>query len=541
MRSFSSQSRRSIGGGVLRKFFALLTLAAVGVTNVPAQTGDTAHAIDLGVIVTRSRSDAEAVLKQLNSGTDFFVLAKEKSIDATATDGGYMGKLDPDQLRGELREALRGHGVGQLTDIVQLPSGFTILKVLAAAPATTDLNPTRISSLIATGAIWYGAAVDGLTEANAAVQDFSKPDGWNRDLHTMCEVRRQSLANAKELMQQYVVSDKPAPQGPSDPKERIDGHSLLAQLYGYSGEMDKSIAEWKAAYDLAVVIDPKLLPNIEESLGASYLHLAEMENGIYRDSSELDIFPPLHPHTAYERKDESRKALEYFEKYLKLRPDSLEVKWLVNMTYMTLGEYPSGVPAAYLIPKKDFHSQENIGRFVDVAPAAGLNVFRGAGGVIVDDFDNDGLLDVVVSSLDVCDPLHYFHNDGDGKFSDRSEQAGLLDQLGGLNLTQVDYNNDGCMDILVLRGGWEFAQRKSLLRNNCNGTFTDVTDASGLGATVTSSQAAAWADIDNDGYAGSFSRRMKGCSLHSSFTIKEMGPLKISLNPHHVGRGLDSL
>ena len=40
---------------------------------------------------------------------------------------------------------------------------------------------------------------------------------------------------------------------------------------------------------------------------------------------------------------------------------------------------------------------------------------------------------------------------------------------------QADYNNDGCKDILVLRGGWEVAQRKSLLRNNCNGTFTDVT------------------------------------------------------------------
>ncbi len=55
------------------------------------------------------------------------------------------------------------------------------------------------------------------------------------------------------------------------------------------------------------------------------------------------------------------------------------------------------------------------------------------------------------------------------------------------------------MDILVLRGGWEFAQRKSLLRNNCNGTVIDVTATSGLGATVTSTEAVAWADIDNDG------------------------------------------
>ncbi len=67
---------------------------------------------------------------------------------------------------------------------------------------------------------------------------------------------------------------------------------------------------------------------------------------------------------------------------------------------------------------------------------------------------------------------------------DRAVAAGLADQLGGLNLLQADYDNDGCRDVLVLRGGWELAQRKSLLRNNCDGTFTDVTAASGLATPV---------------------------------------------------------
>jgi len=76
--------------------------------------------------------------------------------------------------------------------------------------------------------------------------------------------------------------------------------------------------------------------------------------------------------------------------------------------------------------------------------------------------------------------------------------------LGGLNVVGADYNNDGCMDILVLRGGWEFPVRKSLLRNNCDGTFTDVTQASGLSDVVTRTQTATWADIDNDGYLDLF-------------------------------------
>jgi hypothetical protein len=60
------------------------------------------------------------------------------------------------------------------------------------------------------------------------------------------------------------------------------------------------------------------------------------------------------------------------------------------------------------------------------------------------------------------------------------------------------------MDVLVLRAGWEFPIRKSLLRNNCDGTFTDVTEQSGLGSAPAPTQTAAWADIDNDGFLDLF-------------------------------------
>ena len=362
----------------------------------------------------------------------------------------------------------------------------------------------RVASLVSIGAIRVGAQVAGLVEADAAFQDYPKPDGWNHDLQKVCEIRKASLAGAKDSLRHIVDSASATKKGDVDTSEQIQTHSALAQLYAYSGEMEQSILEWKAAYQLASSKAPGFIPNLQESLGASYLHMSEMKNGVYRDSSDLDIFPPLHPQASYVLKDDSKQAIEYFQAYLVKNPDDLEVRWLLNLAYMTLGEYPAGVPKAYLIPEQDFHSKENVGRFVDVAPAAGLTAFRGAGGVIVDDFDNDGLLDVVVSSVDVCEPIRFFHNNGDGTFSDRTEQAGLMNELGGLNIVQADYNNDGCMDILVLRGGWEIPERKSLLRNNCNGTFTDVTDASGLGAVVTATQAAVWADIDNDGYLDLF-------------------------------------
>jgi len=485
-------------------FSALLLLTAISSLTATAQAGGSPAPLDLGIIVVPTQAGAEAVLKQLNGGADFSVVAKEKSTDATSVDGGYLGKMDPKTLRLELRDALSGRAVGQLTDVVHLPSGFAILKVLAHAPALEDLNANRVASLISTGVIPKGASVGGYAEALAAMRDYPKPAGWPMNLRQVCEVRTETVSNAKHTLQDALPPGLEDEVAPEQKGVLIQGQSALAQLYAFSGEMPESIGAWKAALKLAETVDPGYVPNLIESIGATYLHWSEMENGIYSGSRDLDIFPPLDPHASFEKKEESKQAIEYFRKFLELRPDSLEVKWLLNLAYATLGEYPSGVPAAFLIPESNFKSKENIGRFVDRAPAAGLNVFGAAGGIVVDDFENNGLLDVVITSMNVCEPMHYFHNNGDGSFTDRTKEAGLQDQLGGLTLMQVDYNNDGCMDLFIPRGGWEYPQRKSLLRNNCDGTFTDVTDASGLGATATSTQAAAWADIDNDGYLDLF-------------------------------------
>ena len=77
---------------------------------------------------------------------------------------------------------------------------------------------------------------------------------------------------------------------------------------------------------------------------------------------------------------------------------------------------------------------------------------------------------------------------------ERSAEAGLKGIVGGANLVQTDYNNDGHMDILVLRGTWLGAagrHPKSLLRNNGNGTFTDVSFEAGLAKVHYPTEAAA--------------------------------------------------
>ncbi len=142
-----------------------------------------------------------------------------------------------------------------------------------------------------------------------------------------------------------------------------------------------------------------------------------------------------------------------------------------------------------------------------MAAGLGLDINSRAGGVIVDDFNNDGYLDIVTSGWGLDDPMHYFQNNKDGTFSDLTEQSGLKGITGGLNIQQMDYNNDGNMDIFVLRGAWNTQgfgnQPSSLLRNNGDGTFTDVTISSGL-LFFHPTQAAVWADFNNDGWLDVF-------------------------------------
>ncbi len=225
---------------------------------------------------------------------------------------------------------------------------------------------------------------------------------------------------------------------------------------------------------------------------------AEIEN-VVTDGRIGSCLFPMRPGASYKAGSGAEQAIQYFMKYLEKNPSDLEVKWLLNLSYMIMGKYPAGVPAQYLIATTPFESKEDIGRFVDVAPGPGLNTFGEAGRVIVDDFDNDGFLDIVSSNWSSCAPMHYFHYNRDGTFKDQSAESGIAKQLEGLNLLLADYNNDGWMDILVLRGAWELPMRKSLLRNNCDGTLTDVTREAGLAVPATSTQTAAWADFDNDG------------------------------------------
>jgi tetratricopeptide (TPR) repeat protein len=466
--------------------------------------------VGLRIIVVDTSAEAERILVRLNKGEDFASIARKESTDPNAGNGGYLGEIDSSMLRLELREGLKGVAPAQVSGVIQIPSGYAILQVQSGADRQSenqrDVSPTAPGSVLplsATGTIRYLPYVGGKGEADLAFRSVPKPDDWSRDLQGMCKIRKDSLATViKQLVEELAHPDAGDTQ-PKNPLDVIETRYALANLYSYEGDMAKAVEQWEAAYAVATDQLPPAMAELEEVLAIACLHKAEMENDVYTKPGVRCLFPPA-PGVRYAKTESVQKSIQYALRYLARRPDVLDVKWILNLDYVALGQYPDGVPKSDLIPRSTFDSSETVGRFVDVAAEAGVNTFSDSGGLIVDDFENDGLLDIVTSDYDECAPLHFFHNNGDGTFSDHTLKSGLQDQLGGLNMIQADYNNDGCLDILVLRGAWEFPQRKSLLRNNCDGTFTDVTVQAGLTDPPTSTQTAVWADIDNDGYLDLF-------------------------------------
>jgi tetratricopeptide (TPR) repeat protein len=466
----------------------------------PPAAKESSKGVALQVIVVSTPELANQVLEKLKAGSDFATLAKEKSIDPTADTGGFTGRMDLAALRPELRDALKGVAPGQLSPITRIPSGYAILKVIPEKEAekTGNVPRARLEAISAYGSVLYSPSVSGLLEAEEALLRFPKISGWQQDPLLTCQMRTQSLAAATERLEKSLAPANREKLEQQKPFDLTQEHFALGELYCYAGSMDLAIEQYQEAYRIASEKVPRAVPQIEFALGVALLHRSEMVNEVYHAPGEKCLFP-MRPGNAYQKGADSQKAIEYFSKYLEEKPQALDARWLLNLSYATLGEYPDGVPAKYRIPLSVFESKESVSRFVDVAPSVGVDTFSMAGGVIVDDFENNGRLDILTSSMDMCQPLRYFHNNGNGTFTDRAHEAGLAKQLGGLNLIQTDYNNDGCLDFLVLRGGWEFPLRPSLLKSNCDGTFTDVTVASGIGETLVASQTAVWADINNDG------------------------------------------
>lgn len=169
------------------------------------------------------------------------------------------------------------------------------------------------------------------------------------------------------------------------------------------------------------------------------------------------------------------------------------------------------------------------GTFTDVTLAAGVQGRGYCMGVAAGDYDNDGFVDLYICGVNYNQLLH---NNGDGTFTDVTAKAGItgihhkLGKVWSVAAGWLDYNNDGLLDLFItnyldyniatahlcdLQGQPAFCDPKGfrglpnmLYRNNGDGTFTDVTEESGIGKHIGKGMGAAFADYNNDGWIDIF-------------------------------------
>jgi hypothetical protein len=279
----------------------------------------------------------------------------------------------------------------------------------------------------------------------------------------------------------------------------------LAQTLVRTGDLDEAIAMGEQCVRLCEenpTVTAGWLPEVLLRLGATHFRRAEKQNCIARHNAESCILP-LSPAAVHVEKQGATAAAEVLTRLLAL-PNSdlrLEATWLLNIAHMALGDWPDGVPEAHRLAQSVFASEAPFPRMLERSGAVGFGGHAHAGSVVIDDFTGDGELDVLFCAFDTGRPPRLFTHDGDGSWRDIAVAAGLERQLGGVNVVHADVDNDGRLDLLVLRGGGFFADCEfplSLLRQDRDGHFVDVTEAAGL-AIAGPIRCATFGDIDRDG------------------------------------------
>jgi len=289
----------------------------------------------------------------------------------------------------------------------------------------------------------------------------------------------------------------------------LQHQSVIANEMLNAGYTQQSIDQYNdVLYTIdSLKINPpeSFMTAIQDLLAITHFRHGEETNCLDGHNAESCIMP-IRGAGIHRNKNNAEIAINIYKSLLGKNPKDYVYRWLINLAYMVKGDYPDKVPHRWLIPQLIPSDSITFPEFTEIAESAGLDHISLAGGSIADDFDGDGLIDIMVSSWGVDNQLHYFKNMGNRGFEDRTESANLIGITGGLNMVHGDYDNDGWVDVFVLRGGWfgeDGNHPNSLLKNNGDGTFTDVTISTNI-YSEHPTQTASWGDFNNDGWLDLF-------------------------------------
>ncbi|WP_169978559.1 CRTAC1 family protein [Tautonia rosea] len=332
---------------------------------------------------------------------------------------------------------------------------------------------------------------------------FSGPVSDRGDLdQVVASIRGRNRRGIEALQKQLAAID---PESLDAPQVRSTIERDIAILWLYEGAFDQAEVWLDRASESAEhpLVSVGLRQNLLALRGVASLRRGETENCIGCVGPSTCLWP-IAPGAVHLLPDGASEAADWLSEYLRQRPDDLAMHWVLQLAFDLLGRNTSGEDRRVLpLPTRD--DDQTFPRFPNVAEAAGL-LSAGpdmAGGSVFDDFNGDDLPDLFWTSYETDLGPRLFLNNGDSTFSDASSRFGLDSYVLAVNCAHADFDNDGFLDVILLRGGWENPAPMTLLRNLGGERFEDVTARAGLADPI-ASQSAAWGDFDNDGHLDLF-------------------------------------
>src|SRR5215470_830631 len=226
----------------MKRLFLLLLFSGFCTTLV---SQDQEERVGLRIIAVKTEAEAASLRRQIQGGGSFEALARDHSVDASASAGGYMGLFRPKELRPELVRALEGLTAGQISEVTRLGSEFVLLERLSLDE--TDWIVSNEAGLQAFQQGRYEEAAQNFREAVDRAGKLKPVDYRIEDsLHGLAETYRlqKKYSEAEPVYRRYLALHWGGPNAP----EVIDRLcALLAVAYFRDAEFTETLRKLEEA------------------------------------------------------------------------------------------------------------------------------------------------------------------------------------------------------------------------------------------------------------------------------------------------------
>lgn len=358
--------------------------------------------------------------------------------------------------------------------------------IAATTPAPDPREAARLNNI--------GVAYMNQQLFEKGLKAFEAAAAKDPDLKVTAINRGVALLNLQRVDEARALLEKGAQDDPKDPHIWYS----LGLYYKNSSIPEKAVEAFRRVTDID--------PNDADTwyfLGSTYAQLKQFPQAIESFDHALKI-DPLHASAqfglsrAYQQSGDADKAREGLKKFQYITQNKLGSP--ISLAYGEQGKYSRAEESPVVVQKV---AEQIPVKFVDVTKEAGIMSRLGPSNLVVDsplpiegagacflDYDGDGKIDIFLPyNGNAAGEAALYRNVGDGHFADVTPQSGI--HSNGNGCVVGDYDNDGAPD-LALNGGLLV-----LLHNEKNGTFKDVTGATGIKAKDV--KGLAFIDYDHDG------------------------------------------